>query len=70
MRITFANDYKYVTNDVCLYLTNYYILSTQLTSYCALLLSMPISSNMTFTPIAVFGQISLGPMDHCFSRTF
>ena len=67
MRIPFPKQYRYVTNHLYLYLTNYYIFVCTFTLFlltiCLAILNASIFSNMTFTPIVLFGQISSGPMD-------
>ena len=65
-RIPFSKQYRYVTNHLPLYVTNYYIfvftVTLLLLTMCFSLVNTSKSSNTTFTTIVVFHQISKGPM--------
>ena len=70
MRILFSKQYKYVTNYLHLYVTNYCIfvctITVLLLTSVFSLVHANISSNTTFTTFVIFHQISSGPMDPFF----
>ena len=55
-----------MSNHLYLYLTNYYFLSAELMltllGICLTLVNANISSKITFMPVGVFGQVSIGSM--------
>ena len=53
----FPKQYRHITNDLHLYLTNY-----PLTAYLCALFLFQYFSNTTFTSMVIFGHISSGPM--------
>ena len=67
MRIPFSKQYKYFTNHLGLYVTNYYfsvftVILFMLTM-CFSFFNVNPSSNTAFTTIVVCHQISTGPID-------
>ena len=67
MRISFLKQYRYVTNHVILFVTNYYIfvciITHLLLTMCFTLVNATFSCNVTFTTIVMFGQNSTGLLD-------
>ena len=70
----FSKQYRDITNHLHLYVNNYYIFVCTVTllllGTCLTLVNTNISSNMTVTPIDIFGQISSDVMDICFNIQF
>ena len=72
MRIPFSKQYRYVTNHLHLYVTNYYIFVCRVTlllhSMYLSLVNVNTSSNATFTTIVTCHQIGTGPMEFFFDN--
>ena len=67
MKFHFPKQYKYVTKYLLIYLINYYnfvyTVILVLCIMCLIAVNANVSSDMTFTPISIFGSISTGLMD-------
>ena len=64
MKVCSAKQYRNITDHLHLYPTNYYIYFCTITLLLLVTLNnASISLNMTFTPILIFCQISLGSKD-------